>query len=182
MGIGRHAGIVYLIDFRLSKEFRDPNTYQHIPFNKGLGIIGTTAFASINSHLGLELERQDDLESLTYILFYFLWGFLLWQGLELEGQDILKSKQGITTLDLYHGLAPEFHMFFEHCCSLSFDGKPDYNYFCHLFKNLLVKKGPQSDVAFNWDVTGAKLLGQDFKIAQDIPLYDYSPSSKCQIG
>ena len=76
MGVRKHASTVYLIDFGLSKEFRDPDTHLHIPLNKDVGLIGTTAFASINSHLGLELGRQDDLESLAYVLFYFIWGFL----------------------------------------------------------------------------------------------------------
>ncbi len=177
MGVGRHANIVHLIDFGLSKEFRDPNTRMHIPFNKGLGLIGTTAFASINSHLGLELGRQDDLESLAYVLFYFLWGFLPWQGLGLEG--ILKSKQGLTNLDLFHELPLEFHTFFEHCHSLSFNGKPNYNHFCHLFDNLLVKEGLQSDMVFDWGVAGAKLWGGVFKITGDAPPHEHSPSCKC---
>jgi len=57
MGLGKQANIVYLIDFGLSKEYRDPNTHAHIPFNTGLGLVGSTTFASINSHLGLELGR-----------------------------------------------------------------------------------------------------------------------------
>ena len=180
MGVGWRASVVYLIDFGLSKEFRDPNTHQHIPLNKGLGLIGTTAFASINSHLGLELGRQDDLESLAYILFYFLWGFLPWQG--LGGQDILESKRGITTLDLYRDLPPEFRAFFEHCRSLSFDGRPDYDHFRNLFDNLLVKEGLQGDVAFDWDVAGAKISGRDFKITHDVPPHKRSPSPKRRMG
>jgi len=62
----------------------------HIPFKKDLGPVGTTTFTSINSHLGLELGRQDNLESVIYILFYFMWGFLPWHG--LGHQDILESK------------------------------------------------------------------------------------------
>jgi len=116
MGVGKHASIVYLIDFGLSKEYRDPNTHQHVPFKNALGFIGTAAFASINSHLGLELGRRDDLESLSYILFYFLWGFLPWQGLRSEGQEILESKRGIATLDLYRDVTilnphPNFPLF-----------------------------------------------------------------------
>lgn len=173
MGVGEHASVVYLIDFGLSKEYRDPSTHEHIPFDKGLGFIGTAVFASINSHLGLELGRRDDLESLAYVLFYFLWGFLPWQGLGLEGQDILESKRGITNLDLYRGLPLEFRAFFEHCRSLPFDGKPDYNYLCNLFDNLLVKVEPQGDVAFDWDVAGTIVPGGDLKIT-----HERSPSPK----
>ncbi len=90
MGVSKQANLVYLINFGLSKEFRDPKTHAHIPYKKDLGLTRTAIFASINSHLGLELGRQDDLESLAYILFYFLWGFLPWQG--LGKKDMLKSK------------------------------------------------------------------------------------------
>jgi len=176
MGVGMHTNIVHLIDFGLSKEFRDPDTHAHIPFKKGLGLVGTAAFASINSHLGLELGRRDDLESLAYILFYFLWGFLPWQGLGLEG--ILKSKQGLTRLDLFRELPLEFRTFFEHCRSLSFDGKPNYDHFCHLFDNLLVKEGLQGDVVFDWGVAGAKIRGGVFKITGDVPPREHSPSRK----
>ena len=94
------------------------------------------------------------MESLAYMLFYFLWGFLPWQGFRFA-EDVLRSKQGITTLNLFHELLPEFCMFFEHCRSLSFDGKPNYNHFRRLFDDLLVKEGFQSDVTFDWDVTGS---------------------------
>jgi serine/threonine protein kinase len=164
MGVGKHANIVHLIDFGLSKEFRDPNTHMHIPLKEGLGLTGTATFASINSHLGLELGRRDDLESLAYILFYFQWGFLPWQGL---GQDVLESKRTLRKLDIFRGLPLEFRTFFDHCCSLSFRGKPNYDFFCSQFNDLLVREGLQRDVAFDWDVaqpqtpvTGGKIPGQ----------------------
>jgi hypothetical protein len=76
MGPGMQSNMVYLIDFGLSKEYRDPNTYKHIPCKTNLGLTGMLPFASINSHLGLELGRQDNLESLAYLLIYFLHGSL----------------------------------------------------------------------------------------------------------
>jgi len=182
MGVGKHASIVYLIDFSLSKEFRDPDTHLHIPLNKDVGLVGTTAFASINSHLGFELGWRDDLESLAYILFYFLWGFLPWQGLGLEEQDILKYKQGITTLDLYCRLPLEFRLFFEHCRSLSFEAKPNYDHFFHIFNNLLAKEGPQSNAGFDWAVAGTKPPGRDFKITHDVPPHGRSPLPKRRMG
>jgi serine/threonine protein kinase len=155
MGVGDQTNLVYLIDFGLSKEYRDPNTCTHIPYNEGVGFIGTTTFASINSHKGLELGRRDDLESLAYVLFYFLWGFLPWQGLR-KGEAIQESKRTITTHDLFLRLPVEFQTFFEHCRSLSFDDKPNYDNFYDLFGNLILREGFQPDTAFDWDVAGGK--------------------------
>ena len=155
MGIGNQANWVYLIDFGLSKEYRDPSTREHIPFDNDVGFMGMTTFASINSHMGLELGRQDDLESLAYILFYFLWGFLPWQGLS-DGEAILESKRTITTHKLFLDLLAEFHTFFEHSRSLSFDSKPNYDYFYDLFGDLTLQEGFHLDMPFDWDVASGK--------------------------
>ena len=169
MGVGKHSNVVHVIDFGLSKEFRDPNTHAHIPFNNGLGLVGTATFTSINAHLGIELGRRDDLESLAYILFYFLWGSLPWHG---AGERILESKQQITTLDLFHQLPLEFRAFFEHSRTLAFDSKPNYDHFCDLFCNLLAKEGFQSDVAFDWAVADGKIRGRD---VVDVPGVNGAP-------
>ena len=75
------------------------------------------------------------------MLFYFLWGFLPWQGLALEGDDIVESKRGITMHPLFQGLPLELRTFFDHCRSLSFDGRPNYDHFYLLFESLLGKEG-----------------------------------------
>ena len=135
MGTSKHTHLVYIIDFGLSKEFRDPNTHAHIPYSCGRGFTGTAAFASINSHLGLELGRWDDLESLAYILIYFLCVSLPWQG---RRKDILALKQGITSHDMFRELLVEFRTFLESCRSLSFHDKPNYNEYLNLFNNLFL--------------------------------------------
>ena len=175
MGVSKQANLVYLINFGLSKEFRDPKTHAHIPYKKDLGLTRTAIFASINSHLGLELGRQDDLKSLTYILFYFLWGFLPWQG--LGKKDMLKSKWTISTYDLFHKLPMEFHAFLKHCHSLSFKGKPNYDHFLTIFDNLLSTKVFQSGTAFNWDVAGGKIMRQGRR-KSGVLKHERSPSVK----
>jgi len=152
MGIGKHANVVHVIDFGLSKEFRDPHTRLHIPYGNALGITGTVTFASIHSHLGSELGRWDDLESLAYILIYFLRGSLPWQDLDSEGCDLVaESKQQNSTHDLCDGLPMELHTFLDYSRSLSFNDKPNYDYLRGLFDDALSRAGPGSNTAFDWD-------------------------------
>ncbi|KAH9010839.1 kinase-like protein [Lactarius pseudohatsudake] len=134
IGLGTQANIVYLIDFGLSKEYRDPYTNKHIPPDTNL----------------------DDMESLAYILIYFLRGHLPWQGLPPGSQDIVECKQQTTPRDLCHGLPVEFCTFLEYCCSLSFEKKPDYGYISGLFDGLSLREGFQHDSAFDWDGTNNK--------------------------
>ncbi|EEB98048.1 hypothetical protein MPER_02514, partial [Moniliophthora perniciosa FA553] len=59
---------VNIIDFGLAKKYRDPLTGEHIPYHQndnGLHGVGTSLFASLNTHLGIESSRRDDLEGLA---------------------------------------------------------------------------------------------------------------------
>lgn len=53
MGRGSRRHLVYLIDFGLAKQYRDPRTHMHMPFRDGKSLTGTARYAAINTHLGM---------------------------------------------------------------------------------------------------------------------------------
>lgn len=87
MGLGKKTNIVYLIDFGLAKKYRDPKTMHHVPYKENKNLTGTARYASIHSHLGVEQSRRDDLESIGYLLVYFLKSGLPWQKMKANNKQ-----------------------------------------------------------------------------------------------
>ncbi|KAJ7555189.1 hypothetical protein O6H91_05G025700 [Diphasiastrum complanatum] len=157
MGLGRRANLVYIIDFGLAKKYRDPSTHQHIPYRENKNLTGTARYASINTHLGIEQSRRDDLESLGYVLMYFLRGSLPWQGLKAgtkkQKYEKISEKKMATSIEALCKCYPsEFSSYFHYCRSMRFDDKPDYAYLKRLFRDLFIREGFQFDYVFDWTI------------------------------
>ncbi|CAK7356887.1 unnamed protein product [Dovyalis caffra] len=157
MGLGRRANQVYCIDFGLAKKYRDTSTHQHIPYRENKNLTGTARYASMNTHLGIEQSRRDDLESLGYVLMYFLRGSLPWQGLKAgtkkQKYEKISEKKVSTSIEaLCRGYPTEFASYFHYCRSLRFDDKPDYAYLKRLFRDLFIREGFQFDYVFDWTI------------------------------
>ena len=144
IGKNNKKHLVYAIDFGLSKKYRDPRTGLHIPYKDGKSLTGTARYASINTHLGIEQSRRDDIEGIGYICVYFLKGILPWQGLKArttkEKYEKIKEKKISTSLDnLCHGLPEEFKTFIQYARELKFEDRPDYGYLKGLLRKIADK-------------------------------------------
>ncbi|XP_077980010.1 casein kinase I-like isoform X2 [Glandiceps talaboti] len=157
MGLGKKGNLVYIIDFGLAKKYRDARTHQHIPYRENKNLTGTARYASINTHLGIEQSRRDDLESLGYMLMYYNLGSLPWQGLKAatkrQKYERISEKKMSTPIEiLCKGFPSEFATYLNYTRSLRFDEKPDYSYLRQLFRNLFHRQGFTYDYVFDWNL------------------------------
>ncbi|CAD6994573.1 discs overgrown protein kinase [Ceratitis capitata] len=157
MGLGKKGNLVYIIDFGLAKKFRDPRSLKHIPYRENKNLTGTARYASINTHLGIEQSRRDDLESLGYVLMYFNLGALPWQGLKAANkrqkyERISEKKLSTTILSLCKGFPSEFVNYLNFCRQMHFEQRPDYCYLRKLFRNLFHRLGFTYDYVFDWNL------------------------------
>lgn len=155
MGLGRRQNMVHLIDFGLAKKYRDTRSNQHIKYREDKNLTGTARYASINTHLGIEQSRRDDLESLGYVLIYFINGSLPWQGQRAATKktkyEKIRDRKISTTTDALVGIhRAEFGVYMNYCRGLKFDERPDYTYLRSIFRGLLAREGLSYDYNFDW--------------------------------
>ncbi|CAA7050094.1 unnamed protein product [Microthlaspi erraticum] len=174
MGLGRKANQVYVIDFGLAKRYRDANTNRHIPYREHKNLTGTARYASCNTHLGIEQSRRDDLESLGYVLLYFLRGSLPWQGLKAvdkkQKYDKICEKKISTPIEVLCKNHPvEFASYFHYCHTLTFDQRPDYGFLKRLFRDLFSREGYEFDYIFDWTIIKYQQAQKNRNQSQAVP-------------
>ena len=134
---------LYLIDFGLAKRYILSNG-QHIPYKTGKSMTGTARYCSIYTHQGIEQSRRDDLESIGYVLLFFLRGNLPWQGIKAKSNDkhyekIGNVKQSTSVQELCNGFPNELCDYFNYVKQLEFIEEPDYNLLIQIFEHILKK-------------------------------------------
>ncbi|KAG0776947.1 hypothetical protein G6F62_002701 [Rhizopus arrhizus] len=151
----KYANTIYLIDFGMGKLYRDPKTKQHIPYREKKSLSGTARYMSINTHLGREQSRRDDLESLGHVFMYFLRGSLPWQGLKAatnkqKYERIGEKKQTTSIHDLCAGFPEEIGLYLQYARRLGFEENPNYEYLKELFDKVLESIGEIDDGVYDW--------------------------------
>ena len=144
IGLNEKSNLVYLIDYGLSKRYKDKNSGQHIPYRENKQLVGTVRYASVNAHLGIEQSRRDDLEGIGYVLVYFYLGRLPWQNKTDKGKPLtqkITEKKLTTPPELLCKKMPrEFSYYFHYCKNLKFEDRPDYSALKSMFADLLMSR------------------------------------------
>ena len=162
IGRGSKSNVIYAIDFGLSKKYRDSRTNLHIPYRDGKDLTGTARYASINTHLGVEQSRRDDIEALGYMMVYLMKGHLPWQGMvnsnpKKKYDRIKKIKLETKLTDLCAGLPKECIKFIQYARDMKFEDKPNYKYLRHLLKKMSIRIGQKMDTSkFDWIIAEQK--------------------------
>lgn len=146
---------IFVIDFGLSKRYKDPKTHQHIKYASNKSLTGTARYASINALKGYEQSRRDDLEALGYCFIYFMKNKLPWMGIEAKTRKekydkILDVKSSVSIEELCEGLPEEFAQYLTLVRDLRFNDDPDYSRYRALFRDLFIRKGYVYDYEYDW--------------------------------
>ncbi|KAG6888896.1 hypothetical protein C0992_007220 [Termitomyces sp. T32_za158] len=151
------SNVVHVVDFGMAKQYRDPKTKQHIPYRERKSLSGTARYMSINTHLGREQSRRDDLEALGHVFMYFLRGSLPWQGLKAatnkqKYEKIGEKKQTTPIKELCDGFPEEFGIYLNYVRKLGFEETPDYDFLRELFAKVLKSSSEIDDSVFDWNL------------------------------
>ena len=166
LGLGSKANTVYVIDFGLSKRYKDSRSNAHIAYRDGKSLTGTARYASLNTSLGIEQSRRDDIECLLNVFVYLLKGSLPWQGLpgntkNEKYRNIMEKKMNTSPEILCSGQPAEFITFLNYTRALRFEDRPDYNYLRRILNEVYIRSGFEANLDIQASLKPQKLKSEN---------------------
>lgn len=146
---------IYLIDFGMCKKYVVKD--EHIPMKTNKVLTGTARYASINTHLGYEQSRRDDLEGIFYVVVYLAVGYLPWMGIPAPTRLEKYAKIGQKKKEIKPEILCEkingakfFVKIIKYIKSLEFMDKPDYDYIRDQINKVMSHNTIVDDGMFDW--------------------------------
>ena len=154
MGLNEDNEKLYILDFGLAKKYRSSRTLIQYPYIKKKKLTGTARYASIHALEAYEQSRRDDLESIGYVLMYFLRGNLPWQGLKVRSKEdrykkILEKKRETSSEDLCKDFPHEFYEYVDYTRNLEYEQNPDYDILRQKYLDVMKGINEEMDYIYN---------------------------------
>jgi len=155
-GLHKTANTLYVADFGLAKRYTAADSGMHIPYRENKPFAGTACYAALNTHLGVQQSRRDDLESLMFILVFLMKRTLPWQRKYSSRTDkhnaIRMQKLLLSPDELCSDLPRGFAKAFNYIRGLGFDEVPNYALLKTGFRLMAVENQVVMDSVFDWTV------------------------------
>eukprot|EP01091_Cochliopodium_minus_P017642 TRINITY_DN6964_c0_g1_i1.p1 TRINITY_DN6964_c0_g1~~TRINITY_DN6964_c0_g1_i1.p1 ORF type:complete len:799 (-),score=226.83 TRINITY_DN6964_c0_g1_i1:157-2553(-) len=149
-------GIIYIVSFGLARTYIDEKD-QHVVLEQTKSFGGSLNFASRSAHLRRTLSRRDDLESLGYLIIYFLTGQLPWLRVKAASSKEVRNIIGKLKLNTnFHEFCQKCDIsrvmidYFEYVEKLDFEEKPNYDLMRKIFKDVADEKNIEYDNVYDW--------------------------------
>ncbi|TKA64222.1 hypothetical protein B0A55_11579 [Friedmanniomyces simplex] len=132
LGTGTNGSVIYVTDFGLADEYT-------------ISCVKAEEEIPPRSHLVAQ-SPKDDLESLGYMMAFFLLGRLPWQGLQAHGRGeknraVMEKKMATSAEQLCEELPEEFAQYLQEVKHIPAGVRPHYDELRHKFRRLAVREG-----------------------------------------
>jgi serine/threonine protein kinase len=142
---------VALIDYGLSRVFLDLRSGARLPARERPGFVGTTKYASLNAHNGIELGRRDDLFSWFFSMLEMWEGHLPWSA-SRDKQGVFAQKCDVDMLTEISDMPRAMRNVYRLIRRLDVDDEPDYRLLLSFMVQAMQECHAQWDDPYEWEI------------------------------
>jgi serine/threonine protein kinase len=156
---------IVLIDFGLARRYISRIDNSILPPRDRAGFVGTTKYASLNAHEGLELGRRDDLISWVFSLFELMTGGLPWPA-SRDRNESHEAKLRADIPEFCKQLPPQIFEIYEDLQTYGFQERPHYDDIEELLFAAMAQNGCDPEEPFDWERLTDEDLGRIAPLAK----------------